>query len=184
MQAKLVARTPRGIDLTSVGSAVLKHVYPLRLARVDVTREAADLSRGSAGDLRIGASPGFGEHLLPEACSALFSGTQKVTVNVSVTVGATTLLEAVRKGELDLVICVAPTSVGEGLVKEALYDDEYVVYVSRHHRFAKRKRVSLADIAQEHPESRVRQSQAKRCLTQELTTSSVTPNYAFVRDAV
>src|SRR5262245_25112415 len=72
MQAKLVARTPKGVDLTPVGIALLGHVKPLRLAMHDVAREAAQLSAGNAGDLRIGASPGFGEYLVPDATAALF----------------------------------------------------------------------------------------------------------------
>src|SRR5687767_28790 len=56
-QAKLVKRTPKGVELTAVGTALLSHVRRLRLARDDLAREVADLAQGRAGNLRIGASP-------------------------------------------------------------------------------------------------------------------------------
>ena len=42
-QAKLVKRTPKGVELTAVGAALLSHVSKLRLARADLAREVADL---------------------------------------------------------------------------------------------------------------------------------------------
>src|SRR5262245_44741377 len=55
--SKLVERTPKGVELTEVGRALLAHVARLRLAREDLARELADLARGRSGTLRIGASP-------------------------------------------------------------------------------------------------------------------------------
>ena len=46
MQAKLVKRTPKGVELTAVGSALHMHVHRLRLSLNDVVHEAADLSQG------------------------------------------------------------------------------------------------------------------------------------------
>src|SRR6185503_19411936 len=56
-RAKLVKRTPKGVELTSVGSALLGHVERLRLARADLARELANLAQGKAGHLRIGVNP-------------------------------------------------------------------------------------------------------------------------------
>ena len=42
MNAKLLKRTPKGVELTSVGSALLARVSRLRLSLDDVTREIAD----------------------------------------------------------------------------------------------------------------------------------------------
>ena len=54
MQAKLVERTPKGVALTPVGSALLAQVRRLRVALRDIKREAEDLSQGRAGHLRLG----------------------------------------------------------------------------------------------------------------------------------
>jgi DNA-binding transcriptional LysR family regulator len=55
----------------------------------------------------------------------------------------------VHNGERDLIINSIPAPLDD-TVQEHLYDDEFVVYCSADHRLAKRGRVTLADIAQEH----------------------------------
>src|SRR5687767_10853041 len=79
--AKLVKRTPKGIELTAVGSALLSHVRRLQLARNDLAREVADLAHGRAGHVRIGSSPANEHTLLPDVCSSLLMETPKVTLS-------------------------------------------------------------------------------------------------------
>src|SRR5712692_3304775 len=82
MQAKLVERTPKGVTLTAVGTALLAQVGRLRLTLGDVAREAADLSQGRAGHLRIGAS--FAEsEILPAACDILLKEAPKLTLEIT-----------------------------------------------------------------------------------------------------
>jgi len=149
MKTKLVRRTPKGVELTAVGSALRIHVHRLRLSLDDVVHEAADLSQGRAGHLRVGAGAGLGgSQFLAAACSALLMEAPKVTL--ALTVGANALLlPALHNGEHDLVVSGIPHSSDKDLVQERLYDDEFLVYASANHRLAKRKRVSLADLAQE-----------------------------------
>jgi len=148
MQAKLVKRTPKGVELTAVGTALLSRVHGLRLSMNDVAREAADLSQGSAGDLRIGATPEFAEYLLPPAFSALFKVAPKVTVKVTVA-APDALRPALRSGELDLLVSGIASAPFEDLVSVPLLDDEFVVVSSVNHRLAKRERVTISDLAQE-----------------------------------
>ena len=148
MQAKLVKRTPKGVELTAVGSALHMHVHRLRLSLNDVVHEAADLSQGRAGHLRVGAGAGMGDHLLAAACSALLMAAPKVTLALTVAPNAV-LLPALHNGEHDLVVSGIPHSSYKDLVQERLYDDEFVVYASVNHRLAKRKRVTITDLAQE-----------------------------------
>jgi DNA-binding transcriptional LysR family regulator len=148
MQTKLVRRTPKGVELTTEGSALLAHVQQLRLSLGDVVREIADLGQGRAGHLRIGAGTGFVEYLLPAACGALSKDAPKVTLAVTA-LGNAALLSALRHGELDLIVSGIPAAPYEDLVQEHLCDDDYVVYASANHRLAKRKRVTIADLAQE-----------------------------------
>jgi DNA-binding transcriptional LysR family regulator len=148
MQAKLVRRTSKGMALTTVGTALFSRVGRLRLALEDVTREVADLTHGRAGHLRIGCAPLFASHLLHAACTA------SLKQSLSVTFRATFLeleisLPALRHGELDLLLAPLETSRHEDLVAEYLFEDEFVVYASIGHRLAKRKDVTLADLAQE-----------------------------------
>src|SRR5215813_4038232 len=148
-RAKLVTRTPKGVELTAVGAALLTHVRRLRLARDDLAREVSDVAHGEVGHLRVGTGPATADGFLPRACSTLMKETPRVTVAVSVAATTNTLLPALRKGDLDIVVNHILRATYEDLVLEPLWDDEFVVYASTRHRLAKRKTVKLADLAQE-----------------------------------
>jgi DNA-binding transcriptional LysR family regulator len=147
-QAKLVKRTPKGVELTPVGAALVSHVNRLQLAREDLAREVADLAQGRSGHLRIGASPSNADAYLPEACSALLMEAPKVGLNVAV-LDNDALLPALRKGELDIALTHEPQLSQPGLVLEPIRHDEFVVFCSAEHRLARRKSVTLEDLAQE-----------------------------------
>ena len=146
--AKLVKRTPKGVELTAVGSAVLAHVQRLRLAREDLVREVSDLARGQAGHLRVGTNPAIANSRLPDACSTLLKDAPKATLHVSIAASTRALLQELRRGELDIVVNVS-NATREGIAREPLWEDEFVVYASVRHRLAKRTRVVLADLVQE-----------------------------------
>jgi DNA-binding transcriptional LysR family regulator len=59
------------------------------------------------------------------------------------------LLPALRHGELDLLLAPLQASRHEDVVEEHLFEDEFVVHASINHRLAKRKYVSLVDLARE-----------------------------------
>ena len=99
MAAKLVRRIPRGVELTPVGAALHAQVRRIRLTLGDVRREAADLSEGRAGDLRIGTSPLHAE-VLPAAFAALLKNAPRVRLAVTVS-DNDLMVPALRNGELD-----------------------------------------------------------------------------------
>ncbi len=148
--AKLVERTPKGVELTPVGAALLTHVGRLRLARDDLAREIADLAHGQAGSLRIGASPSNALAVLPEVCSTLLSNSPKLTLNVSM-LDNEALLPALRKGELDVVIGHTQQFPDPEVAEISIQEDEFVVFCSASHRLTTRKSkpLLLADLAGE-----------------------------------
>jgi DNA-binding transcriptional LysR family regulator len=147
-QAKLVKRTPKGVELTAVGAALLSHAGRLRLAREDLAREVADLAHGRAGHLRIGASPSNVDVTLPDACGALLLEAPKVTVNVAV-LDNDALLPALRNGERDLALTHTRQPSSPDVALESVREDEFVVYCAAGHRLARRRSIALADLAQE-----------------------------------
>lgn len=148
MQTRLVKRTPKGVDLTVSGEAVFAHARRLRLSVEDISREVADLSEGRAGHLRIGTGPGLGLYFTPTACINLLKEAPRTTLKI--TVGEHhAMLTAAANGEFDVVVTVMPATGHEDLVEDHLYDQPFVVYASANHRLAKRKQVTLGDLAQE-----------------------------------
>lgn len=148
VDATLVKRTAKGIELTPEGRALLPHVQRLQLSLADVTREIADVRRGLAGHLRIGCAVGNLEDLVGAACTLFFRDAPHATLSVDV-LGTGTLVPALRDGKLDLAVGITDMSSLRDCTHQYLFDDEFVVYASPQHRLAGRKRVTLADLAGE-----------------------------------
>ena len=148
---KLVKRTPKGVDLTAVGSALFARVRGLQLSLDDIAREAADLSEGRSGRLNVGTGPFFAEFLLPHVCGTLLTSAPKLAVSVTITSSNQTLLPLLRHGELDVVVnhVRSEPTLYDGLVREPLWDNEFVVCCSATHGLAKRKSLVLADLVNE-----------------------------------
>ena len=148
MQAKLLKRTPKGVELTSEGSALLAHIRKVRLSLDDAAREITDLGQGRAGLLRIGANARLAVDLMPAACAVLLNEATRLTLDVTLREGDSGM-PALLRGELDLYVTATHQTDCEGLAQEELSKEERVIFASAHHRLARKKRVTLADIAQE-----------------------------------
>ena len=148
MHAKVVKRTPKGVEPTAVGVALLAQARRLRLTLDDISREAADLSEGRAGYLRIGSNAREAARLVPAACATLFSEAPRVTLKVVIE-EANRGMPSLLKGELDMYLTSNPPVGYDNILRESLYEEEWVVMASARHRLAGRKRVTLADVAKE-----------------------------------
>ena len=147
LQARIFTRTPKGIELTAVGSALLAQVKRIRLTLADVAREAADLAQGRAGHLRIGVGPAIAE-LLPAAYAALVDEAPRLTAAIEIS-DNDVMFPALRNGTLDLIVNAIPEFSMSGLTVEHLFDDDYVVCASVRHRLAKSERVPMSALAKE-----------------------------------
>jgi len=149
LDAKLVKRTPRGIELTPEGATLLARTRELRSSLQNVTREIADLGRGKVGEVRVGTGPMLAEQLFPASFLAVLEDAPRTrfTIVVSDNDG---MIPALRRGELDLIVNYPPRTMSkEGLIEELLCEDEFVVVASSRHRLAKLRRVTIGDLAQE-----------------------------------
>lgn len=147
-RAKLVKRTPKGVELTDVGSTLLAHARRMRLYLEDVGHEVAELGQGRAGHLRIGVTSLYVDNVLTPACTRLLAQSPKLTMKIMIG-DYKTLASALRSGELDLSVCGVPGSPQKDLVRERLFDDAWVVYASSSHRLVGRKQLTIADLAEE-----------------------------------
>ena len=147
LQATLVERTPKGVALTPVGTMLLAQASRLRVTLRDIKHEANDMRRGEAGHLRIGVGATTVEDL-PAAYSALLNKAPGLTGQVIVA-DNDELLPALRRGELDLIFNVIPETPYAGCIQEHLFDGEFIVCAAPDHPLAKRKRVTMADLARE-----------------------------------
>lgn len=148
LNAKLTRRTPKGVELTPVGTALMAQVSRIRLTMQDVLREAEHLSSGQAGHLRVGTSPVRVEETY-RAYARLIKGAPRATVDISVS-DNDVLVPRLQKGELDLIVNYLPETPVAGCVLEAVYDDDIVVCASTQHPLAKRRSVTMTELTREH----------------------------------
>lgn len=143
---KLVARTPKGVELTAVGSVLTTHVRRLQLGFEDVAREAAELSEGRAGHLRVGAGPACAD-LLPVGYAALQKEAPGVTFSATAS-DNDVMVPALLKGELDLIVNYFSAWPLPGCEIDPLPGDyDIVVYAAASHPLAKKRTCTLADLA-------------------------------------
>jgi DNA-binding transcriptional LysR family regulator len=147
MNATLVRRTPKGVQLTDVGEALRVQAERIRLTIADATREAQDLSLGQAGHLRIGTSPVALEqtHI---AYAGLLQEAPKLSMSITVS-DNDMLVPALQQGKLDVIVNLLSEAPFAGCVAEPLFEDDIVVCASNRHPLARRKSVTLADLARE-----------------------------------
>lgn len=146
-QTKLVKRTPKGVELTVAGAALLTHARRLHLSLDDIEHEVADLRGGRAGHLHIGVDVYSSEHLMPEVCATFLKDAQKATLKITVGSGDV-LLPALREGALDLVIGGIPRFSDEDVFQE-LFQHQFAVFASADHRLANSRELAVADLAHE-----------------------------------
>jgi DNA-binding transcriptional LysR family regulator len=148
MNAKLLKRTPKGVELTSVGSALLARVHRLRLSLDDVTREIADLSEGRSGHLRIGMAAALA-HIVPVVCSTMVRESPQLTLKLT-NDDHPALMAGLRSGALDVAVSSTTNPPQEDLFEECLFSEESAtIFSSVSHRLANRKHLTLADLARE-----------------------------------
>jgi DNA-binding transcriptional LysR family regulator len=144
---ELLVRTKRGVRLSEAGKAFLPFAQRALEAVSDGRQLVAELSRGSAGRLAIGAAPAVSTSVLPGMLTRFRAAHPNVQL-------------VVRTGHSEEVLeMVLREQVEVGLVRELrhpeivgtpLYEDELVLVVEPAHPFAERGRIRVAEIASEH----------------------------------
>src|ERR1700724_3059789 len=79
LQAKLVKRTPKGVELTAEGAVLSARARELKLSLQSVAREVAEVGQGRVGHLRIGVGFPRPEEFLTAAFSAMLKGAPKAS---------------------------------------------------------------------------------------------------------
>lgn len=149
--APVFSRLARGIRPTPAGELLLRHADDV-LRRVDVLVEDLEAHRaGTGGRLRIGSFQTAGSSLTPAALGRFRRASPDVAVTIVEGLTAS-LLEQVAGGALDVaVVSDYPTGriAADDLDLVHLLDDPLLVALPAGHPMAQRRRVRLADLADE-----------------------------------
>ncbi|MFF4922728.1 LysR family transcriptional regulator [Kitasatospora sp. NPDC001261] len=147
----LFDRLARGVRLTEHGRALLPHAEAM-LERLDSTRrDLVALTELTAGRLRVGAFDSANAALVPAALTAFRAAHPDVAISLTEGLAAH-LLDLLAEGAIDLALVASytePADTGEQFDFRPLMDDPVLVALPRGHRLARRRRLRLAELADE-----------------------------------
>ena len=141
---QLVERSPKNIMLTPVGEEIADRAR-LVLSDIDQIRAVARRSGNPAeGTMRLGLFPTLAPYLLPHVVPGVRERYPKLKLQLSEE-KTEDVLTMLRQGELDAGILALPVNE-DGLHKEILFEEPFVMAMPAAHPLAARKSIRMADL--------------------------------------
>lgn len=143
----LVRQHARGVALTTAGVDVLREARKLLTQAEDFEKAAKTLGHEPQGSLRIGCLA----YLVPRYVPALLSGFARRFPNVTVDFiegDQARMVHALSTGEIELALSY-DLDLPRSISAESLLELPPYAVVDHQHRFAKRRRVALRDLAED-----------------------------------
>ena len=143
----LFRRTTRRVSLTAAGDAFLVHARSI-LEQVETARdEARVIGGGQIGKIFVGATGSILRGGLADLLAAHRHAHPEVVATL-IEQAPALQIRALRERKTDICFIRTPPAE-EGLIVELAWREEVVLAMSRIHRLAKRKRMSLKDLRDE-----------------------------------
>lgn len=150
--SRLVERSARGVRLTESGRALVSHADVILARLADAEQELQAIAGLRGGRLRVAAFPSACATLMPLAVRRfreLHPG-----VDLSLTPAEPEpALRLLRAGDIDVALSIETTfacSVPDDVERVELLDDPMYIVLGQHHRLARRARIRLGDLAEDH----------------------------------
>ena len=141
----LLHRTAHGVTPTAAGRAIIARAKAIESELREARNDIDNILGSGTGEVRIAASPTVAMSLLPRAVLAFKRTRPRVSLQLQEGVYPD-VLKAVRSGDLDFAICLAPEWVEDETVSfEILLKDRVAPAVRVGHPF-ERQRMRLADL--------------------------------------
>ena len=137
---KLLVRLPRGVTPNLQGKALLRHSNLIEVQLKDARDEITAIGSGAVGILRVGAGPSWLSRVLPRIIAGMSVTYPGLGFHV---VGGFNggLMDALRNGDLDLVVSALPDFMPRGLQSVRLTSDTLSVVARKDHPLQKAMRL-------------------------------------------
>jgi DNA-binding transcriptional LysR family regulator len=143
---RMLDRTPQGVEPTPHGRALLDSGIAAFDALKQGARQIEFLSDPTVGEVRVGCSEPFAAGLLPAIVEEMGRQYPGIVCHVVQTPSAPTLeFRELRERRVDLVVARFDTSIAEDLEVEILYQEQPYVVAGRRSKWARRRRIALAE---------------------------------------
>jgi DNA-binding transcriptional LysR family regulator len=146
---RLLDRSRQGVEPTSYGRALINRAIAVFDELRQGIKDIEFLADPTAGELRVGTSEAFAAGPLLAIVKQLSQKYPRIVFHV-VTAVEPTLLRALMKRDVELVIeRITQPVTDERLLVENLFDDSFAVAAGTHNPLTRRRRLSLAELANE-----------------------------------
>jgi len=149
---RLFDRGPQGVETTVYGRALLRRSLAAFDELKQAAREIASLSDPTSGEIRIGSGLTLSATILPALVAQFTQRYPRVVLHVSLVPPPTRDLAGLRDRDYDLILgrwgMPAPRALDDVNV-EVLFDDPLVVAAGPKHRWTSRRKIDLAELADE-----------------------------------
>jgi DNA-binding transcriptional LysR family regulator len=147
---QLVERRPREVRLTDAGRALVRHADRVLAALADAEAELAEIADGRRGSVRLATFPSAGASLVPQAIATFRERHPGIEVEVEVA-EAPDGLAGVRARDFDVALVIEDDEDPrpEGVDMVHVLDDPHYLVLPQGSPLATRKRLRLADLAEE-----------------------------------
>ncbi|WP_329087440.1 MULTISPECIES: LysR family transcriptional regulator [unclassified Streptosporangium] len=173
----LLERVGRGVRPTAAGRLLTEHAAVIDRQMAEAEAALADLRAGRTGRLVIRYFATAGATLMAPALARLRRKHPGVRIDLTMA-DAEDLLSEVMQGRADLAVVVRPHDrLHEGVHLVHLLDDPYRVVLPKGHRFATRRVVNLADLADEPWVGSERPGPCRDAMLAGCAEAGFTPNF-------
>jgi DNA-binding transcriptional LysR family regulator len=147
---RLLDRTRQGIEATTYGRALVKHGTTVFDELKQAAQELDLLADPTVGELRIGSSESMAAGLLPAIIDRFSRQCPRVDLTVTQVVFATAHTRELRERSIDLLLGrMFVLLEDDDLESEVLFDDQLLVVSGNQSRWARSRRLELADLVGE-----------------------------------
>jgi molybdate transport repressor ModE-like protein len=147
---RLLDRGRGGIEPTAYGSALIARGQTIFDELKHGVEELAFLSDPTVGDVRIGSTESVAAGFLPAVIKRFSLEQPRVRLDVVQTVMNTLHYRELRERSIDLLLGRIPTPFEEDdLEADVIYNDGVAVIASRQSKWARSRKLELADLAGE-----------------------------------
>ena len=146
----LLERGPRSVRLTQAGERLVEHGQRILALLGEAETDVRDAAR--AGRVRLGTFGTVSAAILPDAL-ARFAAVRPDAEVIAEVLDPDDGLAALKAGRLDIAILweydFVPVEPGEGVERRLLLEEPMHVVLPKGHRLARRRAISLPDLAHE-----------------------------------
>ncbi len=150
LRVRLLDRSSRGIEPNLYAQALLKRGHVVFDELRQGIRDIEFLANPTVGEVRVASSELFAAGLLPAAIARLSRRYPKIVVRMIQANTATLEFRELRERNVDLALARIPRSfVVDDLNIEILFDEPSHVVVGARSRWARRRKITLAELVNE-----------------------------------